>query len=1728
MLSKFNNKKHRRLTALLLCAALMLGSVTSVSADISAADSETEAQSGVQTYAEESSTEAVSYEAPETQAEVQEGTPVAEETEAPAADTQQTEAHTEASTEAHTETASETQAEPETETPVSEATELRQDFTDGISVIANLPDGAFEAATSDITMKVNRLTSAQLTYITSLMDKEIDKDTYEVGDYVIFDIKFLVNGVETEPLKEITVNIKNSKINVGDVESAKVFYFDPHDTNTSSDDELAEIPQRSLLIKEFQKAGKSTANIDDYDLSNIILNDKGKATEINFEARKNTIYGCYVVNEIEKESETEDINKEETESETELESESESESETENELYTTDFTNQTLDYEDAQVKISVEAVEENAISEEASLSVTPIAKDNSDTSAQYKTVEKLLQEKAENEDYDIAGFLAYDITLVDADGNKVEPNGEVKVTMNYKQAVIADEAVQTVENTDGLESTADLGIAVMHLEEDERGNVRNVVNMTEENKADIAATQDSKVEKTEITTDSFSTYALAWTAETVAQSADGSVTLTETYGKMTAAYTGSAADYKYVWYRSINSGDFKLQTPVQYTGTDGTGLGSDIKDDGTELYISLNGGALTSVNTNVRYKVAVYAANAFDENGDLKEDATPLAESIAKSVTGYDEIRNGSFENPVVTDNHLNTSNWQYSNENYQAQGGVWQTTGTHNSSQWSDEEGADIEIVTTKTKNSAGTLFESNLNGYSWYGTVAAADGIQFAELNCEAAGALYQDILTTPGETLNYQLAHRARGNKKDATEENDTMYVVIMSTQMAVDNNVTTQAKVQDIINNQSSYPGATVVSYTDNDQMWTYHQGAYKVNSDGQYSTRFFFVAGNTASGNNTVGNFLDDIKFTRDKLTPVEGTASVTVEKTISGLDFEHAKTLAEGLEFKVGDYELTYSDMTWSWANDTYTGTKVISIPQSECGTLEVSEEASDGKSLEVVGYNRNTALYIDGTVVLDATIAGEMNLRVGQSKTVRFENIYTEQNGGGGGSGDDAESKLSHEKYIKKNADGTYDITLNATGSIGTQTNKAKVDIVLVVDTSGSMNEKDGKKTKLQSAKDSINALVGAFNAKSDTVETKYKLVTFAKRSSINTPDWVDGNTLYNNYVARLSADGGTNYDRGLANAATAIGTAESGAKKIVIFLTDGEPTYYGAKPSGFGNATSEETLTAAQDSAHKIYCDEFYAVGINLPSQVYIYKNNGNYSYTTSGLDILTSIRNKVNATTKDAWNLSSSNQLTEKFKQIAGETLTFACSNVKITDQLSEYVEVTENSKLHVKIAERSGTSTYTDKYDQIFDLSGGTVTLNGQKIADVRYDKETKTAVLDFVDNYKLQENYYYYISITKVKATDKAYEDYIKYGGYKTDQGAPIVGSTPTDTSATKDNEFGYYATNGSNLTGGAISSGKFGFKSNADAKVEYTWKGTAKTEDYLDPVIQVSVDQIKVEKDWAELGDTNVSKNVVLAQLVKLSTEKDAEDNDVTTETPVAGKIIKLADSNNFSGAFIVRNVSDYAIRELKLDANGSITYEGKKYSIANENDVTTFDNISYKVSYATDDSGKSVTITNTKSSETIRIIKAGTDTSLLLEGAEFTLVDSNGNTVTVGTTATEGGSYISGKNGLVLEGIINAGTYTLTEIKAPSGYIKLADSITITVGSNGDNKVTVSGPEGKVTCAKDDHNVYVITVQNEVIYELPSTGGSGIYWFLICGMLLMMAAAWIIYKNKCREVLVK
>lgn len=1198
------------------------------------------------------------------------------------------------------------------------------------------------------------------------------------------------------------------------------------------------------------------------------------------------------------------------------------------------------------------------------------------------------------------------------------------------------------------------------------------------------------------------------------------VSITESYGKLTAAYSDTNAEVGYVWYRSINGAPETMQIPTQYTSTTGTNLGKDISTDGKELYISLNGGALKyNGNESVIYKVSAYSKADLNEYGLPKDGATALATSDSYSVTGYYEVQNGSFETPVVTGLHKNTNNWQFSNENYKALDGAWQTTGTHNASAWSDSEGADIEIVTADKTNS-----NKDLSGYSWYGTEAAADGNQFAELNCEADGALYQDVLTTPGETLNYQVAHRARGSRRNATAENDTMYVVIMPTQMAIEKGITTQNKVQDVINNRANdtYAGATVVEYTDDDQSWTTHTGVYNVMNSGQYSTRFFFVSGATASGNKTVGNFIDNVKFTRDKLTPAAGTANITVTKTITGLDAEAADALARQLRFKVGDVKtLSYDEMTWSYANGVYRGSAVVNIPEDKCGNLQIEENGA----LDVTGYTRNTSVFVDSTVAGSGITSTTVNVAVGNSKNVEFKNNYTQN----GGSGETVESKMLHEKYIKRNADGTYDITLNASGTIGTETNKALVDVVLVVDTSGSMKEKTSTnknaKTKLEDTKSAINALVDAFNAKSETVDTKYKLVEFNTFAKTKTDNWITGTQLKNT-IKKLKADGGTNYDQGLQQGATAINSARTGARKIVIFLTDGEPTFYGTDigsngyPAGLGDATSNATLQAALVSAKAVECNDFYAVGVGLSSSINIYTHDGRFnenSYNNiywnhgwgrcpdkgsksgsycildniSGETLLTYVSSNTSAATKDAINYANSSDLTSKFTSIAGDILNLACTNVTISDTLSKYVDTTTATKLKVNIAKKNTAGSFTtiEGDGREFDLTGGDVYEGSDKIATASYDATTKTATLEFEDNYKFKENYYYYISITNVVPNQTALDEYGKTA-------YPNVGDNFTDASEDRYNA----------ITGGT-SSKKPGFYSNREAKISYKWKDSNVEENYNNPVVQV--EQINVSKKWEGISN---AKDTVLAQLV----DKDGN--------PVSGRIIKLTSQNNYTGSFIVEKAGNYGgVRELKLDdKNGTISYENHKYSMVDDDGTTTIGNVSYKVTY-TNKNNDSYTITNTRNTQKIKILKTrhanGTD-DIYLEGAKFTLADGSGKVVKIGTNTN--GIYISDANGLVLEGDIAYGTYTLTEVKAPAGYTKLADAVTVTVDKNG---ITVSNNEN-VSIKKASDGVYTITVVNNLLYELPHTGGPGIYLFTIGGMLLMGAAAWILYKNKCREVL--
>lgn len=166
---------------------------------------------------------------------------------------------------------------------------------------------------------------------------------------------------------------------------------------------------------------------------------------------------------------------------------------------------QELKYEDEQVSVAVTAVEEGAIPSGATLKVLPITLENSETKTQYEDVEKRIQEKVAEDEKEVVGFLAYDITFVDSAGNKVEPNGKVKVSMDYKNAELPQEVIE--------KEATDAEVTVLHLEEDENGEVKQVVDMSAEKKATVdtlKTTEGKRVQSVEVVTESFSVYTVVW------------------------------------------------------------------------------------------------------------------------------------------------------------------------------------------------------------------------------------------------------------------------------------------------------------------------------------------------------------------------------------------------------------------------------------------------------------------------------------------------------------------------------------------------------------------------------------------------------------------------------------------------------------------------------------------------------------------------------------------------------------------------------------------------------------------------------------------------------------------------------------------------------------------------------------------------------------------------------------------------------------------------------------------------------------------------------------------------------------------------------------------------------------------------------------------------------------------------------------------------------------------
>ena len=581
----------------------------------------------------------------------------------------------------------------------------------------------------------------------------------------------------------------------------------------------------------------------------------------------------------------------------------------------------------------------DVLPDNAEFVVTPIVQETDPD--KYAETENKLNEKAEEDGYEIAGFLAYDIFFQDNDGNKIEPvDGSVNVSMHYTEPSVPEEVTQVSETENetvvlteedelsqeetAVEPANQMAVTMMHLVEDEDGNV-NVVDMTQEGNASVETDEVGSVQKAEFVTDKFSVFALAWQDSLdLAETRSTTVTITDDIvnsGALIAKYNSNSVK-TYTWYRSSEkTGTYTKVDSVNYNT--GSEIKTNISQDQTQLFPAYDNGDATGARQ--WYKVEVGLTNGEKITSD------PI------QVSYFKELQNGGFETPTTS-----KFSTQFSNKDYKDNEGVWQTTGTNN--------GRDIEIARQGLDKASsyawnkveGKLFENYQqnapynptngtyeDGHDW--EHAAYKGEQFAELNCEASGALYQDVLTKDGTALNYWLSHRARG-KSDPyaykeyfwskteyypganVKQYDTMFLVMMPTKTAIENNLTTQDNLKryltslnvnysqtatteenEVVYNQN---GIKIIRITSSNQKW------HPILATNDYIptsslTRFFFMAGTTASGDPTVGNFLDNVGFSQELPPVADDEYSIEINKNFSGLSSTQINNIKNNLKFEI-------------------------------------------------------------------------------------------------------------------------------------------------------------------------------------------------------------------------------------------------------------------------------------------------------------------------------------------------------------------------------------------------------------------------------------------------------------------------------------------------------------------------------------------------------------------------------------------------------------------------------------------------------------------------------------------------------------------------------------------------------------------------------------------------------------------------------------------------------------
>ena len=212
----------------------------------------------------------------------------------------------------------------------------------------------------------------------------------------------------------------------------------------------------------------------------------------------------------------------------------------------------------------------------------------------------------------------------------------------------------------------------------------------------------------------------------------------------------------------------------------------------------------------------------------------------------------------------------------------------------------------------------------HTGYLDVPAAEGQQFAELSANEPGELYQERATVPGTPLTYVVSHRGRSGV-------DTMAINI----------------------GPPGGPPTLSRNVSTGNTDWQQVFGRYVVPA-GQTVTRFGFAAVQNASGNPSIGNFLDGIVFSAAR-------CSVTVTKRLAPASAR-------------GRFDLLVGDEVVAAGAGNGDTSGPVAVPLD---TVRISEQAASGTDPD---------RYASAIRCVDAATGASVAQAFGRETTVRFD----------------------------------------------------------------------------------------------------------------------------------------------------------------------------------------------------------------------------------------------------------------------------------------------------------------------------------------------------------------------------------------------------------------------------------------------------------------------------------------------------------------------------------------------------------------------------------------------------------------------------------------------------------------------------------------------------------------------------------------------------------------------